>query len=259
MFKARRSVVRLLSLALAGSLCFALPAAAKDRLLVFAAASLTESLNAAADAYAAAGHDRPVISFAASSILAKQIENGAPAGLYLSADENWADYLEQRGLLVAGSRTSFLGNSLVLVAPAAQPLSLKIHHGFGLLAALGGGKLAMGDPDSVPAGIYGKAALTNLGVWDQVSASVVRGDSVRTALRFVETGAARAGIVYATDAKISQKVVVVDTFPEVSHAPITYPLAQIKGHDSPDARDFYAWLQSSQARTIFTRFGFSVK
>lgn len=259
MYPNRRSLLCALWLVVAGGFCFALPAVAKDKLLVFAAASLTESLNAAADAYAAAGHERPVISYAASSALAKQIESGAPAGLYLSADENWAGYLEQRGFLVAGSRTRLLGNNLVLIAPAAQPLSLKIHSGFGLLSALGGGRLAMGDPDSVPAGIYGKEALTNLGVWPEVSGAVVRGDSVRAALRFVETGAARAGIVYATDARVSEKVVVVDTFPESSHAPISYPMALIKGHDSPEARDFYAWLETPPARAIFARFGFSVK
>lgn len=249
-----------LRLALIAITCLAVPAhAADDKLLVFAAASLTEAMNDAADAYARTGHPRPTISFAASSALAKQIENGAPAGLFVSADEPWADYLEQRKLLLPGSRVSFLANRLVLVAPADRPFKTKIGPHFPLAKLLGDGKLAMADPDSVPAGKYGKAALIKLDVWRDVEAQVVRGDSVRAALRFIEAGAVPAGIVYATDAAASKKVVVAGVFPEDSHPPISYPLALIAAHATPEAKAFRAWLLTKPAKVIFTRYGFRVR
>jgi molybdate transport system substrate-binding protein len=249
-----------LRLALIALTAVAAPAhAADDRLIVFAAASLTEAMTDAADAYARAGHPRPALSFAASSALARQIENGAPAGLFVSADEPWADYLEARKLLLPGSRVSFLANRLVLIAPADRPFKTKIGPHFPLTRLLGNGKLAMADPDSVPAGRYGKAALTKLGVWRAVEARVVRGDSVRAALRFVETGAAPAGIVYATDAAASRKVVVAGVFPESSHPPIRYPLALVAAHATPEAKAFRAWLLKKPAKAIFARYGFRVQ
>lgn len=236
----------------------ALPAMAAEKLVVFAAASLTESLDEAADAFARTGHDRPVISYAASSALARQIEAGAPAALFFSADEPWADYLQTRGLVANGTRVSLLSNRLVIVAPASKPLSLTIKPGFDFKGALGGGRLAIGDPDSVPAGKYAKSALTTLGVWASIEPLTVRADSVRSALRFVETGAARAGIVYATDAKASPKVAVAGVFPANSHPPITYPLMRIVRNDSSEARAFYDFLRSKTARDIFARHGFGV-
>lgn len=234
-------------------------ATAKDKTLVFAAASLTEVLKEVAEAYAANGHEKPVLSFAASSVLARQIENGAPAGLFISADEQWMDYLADRKLIDPASRVSLLGNKLVLVAPAGAPLQLEFFYGFPLASALGQSRLAMGDPESVPAGKYGKAALENLGVWNSVAGKVARADSVRTALAFVERGEAAAGIVYATDAKVSKKVSVIGEFPQASYPMISYPLALIADNKTPAARDFRAFLLSPAAKAIFTRYGFIVK
>jgi len=258
--RGRRAVLRMAAALLALASLPVAALAAEQQVLVFAAASLTESMNAAADAYARAGHPRPVISFAASSALARQIERGAPASLFVSADEAWMDYLATRNLLVPGSRVSWLANSLVLIAPASRPFKAKIAPGFPLAKLLDGGKLAMADPDAVPAGKYGKAALTKLGVWRSVEANVIRGDSVRGALRFVETGAARAGIVYATDAAAARDTVrVAGTFPANSHPPISYPLALVAAHATPEAKAFRAWLLTRPAKAIFARDGFVVK
>ncbi|MBX7198577.1 MAG: molybdate ABC transporter substrate-binding protein [Rhodospirillaceae bacterium] len=240
-------------------LIFALPAlaAADARLLVFAAASLSESLTEAGKAYAAQGHPAPSFSFAASSALARQIENGAPAALFLSADEAWMDYLAARKLIAADSRISLLGNTLVLVAPADHPLNVTIAPGFDLAKALAGGKLAMADPDSVPAGKYGRAALEKLGAWTGVSSAVIRGENVRTALAFVERGEAAAGIVYGSDAALTQKVRVAGVFPADSHPAISYPVAAVAGHDSAAARAFLAFLKTPAAKEIFKRYGFT--
>ena len=193
--------------------------------LVLAAASLQEGLNADADAWAARHHDRPVLSFAASSALAKQIDAGAPADIFISADEPWMDDVEKHGLVRPGTRVSFLANRLALVAPAASAKAVAIRPGFPLDRLLGSGKLAMGEVNSVPAGKYGKQALSNLGVWDKVAGQVVGADNVRSALGLVERGEAPYGIVYATDALAAQGVKVVALFPENSHARITYPVA----------------------------------
>lgn len=225
--------------------------------LVFAAASLQESLTAAADAWAAEGKPRPVLSFAASSALARQIENGAPAALFVSADEPWMDYLADRNLLAPGTRTDLLGNELVLVASTQRPFQVEIRPGFPLAGLIGDGKLAMADPDSVPAGRYGKAALERLGVWAPVEASVARTGDVRAALALVERDEARAGIVYRTDALVSRKVVVAGTFPAGSHPPIVYPMAIVAGNDGPQARAFGEFLRSEKGRAVFARFGFS--
>ncbi len=230
-----------------------------DKLIIFAASSLTEALTEVSEAYAKTGKPKPVLSFAASSALAHQIENGAPAALFASADEEWMDYLAAHNLIVADTRTSFLGNTLVLVSPADRPLKVTIGPGFPLAAALGGGKLSLADPMSVPAGKYGKAALENLGVWSAVEANVVRGDNVRNALAFVERGEAAAGIVYATDAALTKKVVVTGTFPETSHPPISYPLAIVAGHDTPAARAFRDFLLGAEAKAVYRKYGFAVK
>lgn len=236
----------------AGSVAVARPAAP----LVLAAASLQESLNAAADAFAATGPPRPVISFAASSALAQQVVAGAPADLFISADEAWMDFVARKRLVQAGSRVTLLTNRLVLVAPVRQPLKLVIAPGFGLAAALGDGKLAMADPDSVPAGRYGRAALTSLGVWTAVEPRVVRAENVRAALAFVRRGEARAGIVYATDARADPTVMVVGVFPTASHQPITYPLAVLAGSTNPVARRFHAFLLSTPGKAVFALYGF---
>jgi molybdate transport system substrate-binding protein len=228
--------------------------------LVLAAASLQESLTAAADAWAAKGHAKPTLSFAASSALARQIDAGAPADLFISADEPWMDDVAQHGKVKPGTRTSFLANTLVLVAPApAHGGTVAIRPGFPLARLLGDGRLAMADPDAVPAGKYGKAALTALGVWPSVEAKVARGDSVRAALAFVERGEAPYGIVYETDAKASRGVRIVGIFPETSHPPITYPIAVLTASTSPDAAPFERFLLSAEGRAIFQRFGFQAR
>jgi molybdate transport system substrate-binding protein len=224
---------------------------------VFAASSLIDALNQVADAYAKAGHVRPVFSFAASSVLARQIEQGARADLYVSADVAWMAYMAQRKLIVPASRVSLLGNTLVLVAPHSSAMNLKITPGFDLLGALDGGKLAMGDPANVPAGVYAKAALQSLEAWSAVASSVALAENVRAALRFVETGDAAAGIVYGSDALAAgDRVRLVGEFPETSHPKISYPMALVRG-GQPEAKAFAAFLHSQQARAIFKRLGFT--
>lgn len=225
--------------------------------LVLAAASLQESLTEAADAWAAQGHPKPVLSFAASSALARQILAGAPADLFLSADEPWMDAVAKAGLLRPGTRRTLLGNRLVLIAPAASRVKLTIARGFPLARALGGGRLALADPDAVPAGKYARAALTSLGVWNGIAAKVAPAENVRAAMALVERGAAPLGIVYATDARAAKAVRVIGTFPASSHPPIRYPIAVLKAARHPDAAAFRNFLASRQARAIFTRHGFS--
>ncbi len=250
-------------IALLVSLVLAAPAPAfaqdKPRLTIFAAASLTEALSDVGKAYAGAGHDAPVFSFAASSALARQIENGAPAALFVSADEEWMDYLAARKLIDPASRVSVLGNSLVLVIPKGDTLGVAIGPGFDLAGALKGRKLSLADPTGVPAGRYAQAALTSLGVWKSVEALVVRADNVRGALTFVERKEAAAGIVYATDAALTDKVEVAGTFPAASHPPISYPLAVIARNDSAEARAFRDFLLGEPAKAIYRKYGFAVR
>jgi molybdate transport system substrate-binding protein len=227
--------------------------------LVLAAASLQESLTAAADAWTARKHARPVISFAASSALARQIESGAPADIFISADEEWMDSVQKKGLVRAGTRVSFLGNRLVLIAPAGSKGGMAIRRGFPLAAALGSSRLAVADPDSVPAGKYAKAALTSLGVWAAVEPKLARGENVRAALAFVERGEAPYGIVYETDAMASKKVRIVGRFPPKSHAPISYPVAVLTSSRSPDAEGFRRFLVSPAGKAIFRRYGFAAR
>ncbi|UYY59602.1 molybdate ABC transporter substrate-binding protein [Sphingomonas sp. S2-65] len=238
-----------------GALTVVRPAsvAAASGPLVLAAASLRESMNAAADAWAGKGHVRPVLSFAGSSALARQIASGAPADLFVSADEPWMDYVEQRGLLVPGSRVPFLGNRLVVVQSAASP---RISAGVPLARVLATGRIAMADVEAVPAGKYGKAALERLGLWSRVSPQVVRAENVRAALALVERGAAEWGVVYATDARASQRVRAFRMFPANSHPPIRYPVARLKTSRSPDAEPLRRFLVSREGRAIFARFGF---
>ncbi len=222
--------------------------------LILAASSLQESLEAAADAWVVKGHTRPTLSFAATSAIARQIDARAPADLFLSADQDWMNHVEARGLIDPTSRANFVGNSIVLVTARGKDFSWK--PGEDLSAALGDGRLAMADPDAVPAGKYGKAALKSLGQWEAVSADIVRGENVRAALAFVERGAAAAGVVYGTDAAASSDVRVAATFPASSHPPIVYPLAQLKTSRSKDAAAFRGFLLSPEGQAIFRRYGF---
>ena len=234
------------------------PALAKPP-LVFAAASLPGSMSAAADAWAAKGHEKPVISFAGSSTLARQIAAGAPADIFVSAYEEWMDDVAKKGLIRPATRSSFLTNRLVLIAPAGLKQALRIGRNFPLVRALGNGKLAMADTEAVPAGKYGKAALTALGVWAGVAPHVARADNVRAALLLVDRGAAPFGIVYATDAKAAPGVRVVDVFPAATHPPITYPIALVAASQNPDAEGFRRFLLSHAGRAIFTRYGFGTR
>jgi len=252
-----RSMLRLLValLLLTAGPAWAAPARAP---LILAAASLQESMTAAADAWARRGHPKPVISFAASSALARQIEAGATADLFVSADEEWMDALAAKGLIVPASRAGFLGNRLVIVALAGNRVKIPLAPG-PLARVLGAGPLAMADTESVPAGKYGKAALTKLGVWDAVSPRVVRAENVRAALALVERGAAPLGIVYATDAKASTKVRIAGVFPASSHPPITYPIARLKVSANPEGEAFRRFLLSREGKAIFVRYGFSAR
>jgi molybdate transport system substrate-binding protein len=238
----------------------AAPASAEPKgPLVLAAASLQESLQAAAQAWTAKGHAPPVISFAASSALARQIEAGAPADLFLSADEDWMDYLAQRRLLRPGTRVDLLTNDIVLVAPGASPVRLTAARGFPLARALGTGRLAMADPDSVPAGKYGREALSALGVWPQVAPRVARAENVRAALALVARGEAPLGVVYATDARAEPAVRVVTVFPAGSHRPVAYPLAVLARSANPEGEAFRRFLRGPEAGAIFRRYGFGVR
>lgn len=242
---------------LLAALLLALPAEAAAPLRVFAASSLTEALGEVADLYAAAGHPRPVLVFAASSALARQIEAGAPAGLFLSADEAWMDELAARGRLVKGTRCPLLSNRLALIVPANRARRVAIGLGFDFAGLIGDGRWTTGDPDAVPVGRYARAALTKLGVWASVERRLVRAENARMALAYVERGDVAAGIVYVTDAKASAKVAVAGLFPASSHPPIVYPVAQI-APASPAARAFESFLGSMAARAVFARHGFIV-
>ncbi len=231
-------------------------AALAEDFTVFAAASLKEALDAHAKAFEAAKGHKAAISYAASNALARQIEAGAPAALFISADTDWIDYVEQKQLTVPGSRVNLLRNALVLVAPAASATSLKIAPGFALAAAIGNGRIAMARPEAVPAGKYGKASLAALGVWDAVAPKVAAAENVRAALALVARGEAPFGIVYRTDALAEKGVRIVDTFPAATHPPIVYPLVILKAAKGNAPRDFATWLAAPEARATWERYGF---
>ncbi len=223
---------------------------------VFAAASLTDALNEVAATWRRAGRPQPVLAYSSSSTLARQIDAGAPADIYASADLKWMDHLQQKGRIDAASRTSLLGNSLVLIAPRNRPFQALMQAGFPIANAFKG-KLCTGEPGVVPVGIYAKEALAKLGWWQPLQGRIVGTDDVRTALAFVERGECGAGIVYASDARSSGSVVTVAAFPPGTHAPIVYPFA-LTANARPEARAFLRFLQSPQAAAIFRRHGFSV-
>ncbi|SEM51707.1 molybdate transport system substrate-binding protein [Sphingomonas gellani] len=248
----RRFALALLMLAVAPAV-LAEPAA-RSAPLVLAAASMQEAMSAAADEWARRGHVRPVIAFAASSALARQAQAGGRADLFVSADEQWMDVLARGGLIVPGTRADLVRNRLVVVAPVGRGERITVRR---IATILSAGPLAMADPRAVPAGRYGEAALTRLGVWQSVAPHVVRAADVRAALALVERGAAPYGIVYATDARASRKVRVVGVFPADSHPPILYPVARLRNGVSPDAEGFRRFLLSPAGRAIFARFGFA--
>ncbi len=237
--------------------CVPSPAAQtnKPTIIVFAAASLTNVLQEVGDGFTKDSSIPVKFSFAASSTLARQIENGAPADVFFSADLEWMDYLQTRKLIQVATRHDVLGNHLVLVAPVTSKITLRIAPNFPLLAAVGNSRLAIGDPDGVPAGRYAHEALTKLGVWNAVADRLARADSVRSALVLVDRGEAPLGIVYQTDALIDKNVRVVDVFPDNTHLPITYPIALANGAKA-DAAEFLSYVQSPAADIIFKRYGF---
>jgi molybdate transport system substrate-binding protein len=246
-----------------GLLCLAmsasLPAAEvrPPQILVFAAASLADALQEVSAAYEKTAPVKVKSSFDSSSVLARQIEAGAAADVFFSADTAWMDYLQTRNLIQAASRRNVLGNRLVLIAPADSHIQLKIAPHFPLAAALGQGRLATGDPDSVPAGRYARGALTKLGVWDELAPRLARAENVRVALLYVARGEAPLGIVYASDALADKRVRVVDTFPADTHEPIVYPIALTKSAKS-QAAAFVAYLTGPQGDDIFVKYGFTV-
>lgn len=252
---ARFAAVGLLLLA-----TLALPAGAQEKapLTVFAAASLKESLDEAAAAYQQKTGQPVRVSYAASSALARQIEQGAPADVFFSADLEWMDYLQQRGKVAAAQRHNLLGNALVLVAPKASPVKVDLARPGAVLAGLKGGRLALGQTSSVPAGKYARAALEKLGQWDSLSTHLAESESVRAALMLVARGEAPLGIVYRSDAQAEPAVRVVATFPAGSHPPIVYPVAALTGAQQATAAAFVHWLSSAEARAIFRRRGFTL-
>jgi molybdate transport system substrate-binding protein len=227
--------------------------------LVLAAASLQEGLGAAADAWQAKGHTRPVLSFAGTPALARQVGAGAPADLFISADEEWMDELARKGNIRVPTRSTFLGNRLVLVELASKDTKLTLTPGDALARALAPGRLAMADPDAVPGGRYARQALASLRVWSEVEPRIIRAENVRMAQALVGQGEAPFGIVYETDALAEPKLRIVATFPVSSHVPITYPLALVKTSPHPDTEGFRRFLLSAEAATIFRRFGFDTE
>ncbi|WP_342640655.1 molybdate ABC transporter substrate-binding protein [Rhodoligotrophos ferricapiens] len=235
------------------------PARAQE-VTIFAAASLTDALEALGRAYAAKSGGALRFSFASSSTLARQIEAGAPAQIFISADEKWMDYVTERGLVAQTTRVSPIGNELVLIAPTASDQGpVAISTALDIAGLLGGdGRLSVGDPEHVPAGIYAKEALTRLGLWTSVEAKLARGDNVRAALALVERGEAPLGIVYGTDAQQSVKVKIIGRFPAEASSAITYPFAIVKGQDTPEVKKAFAFITGPDALTIYKEFGFSV-
>jgi molybdate transport system substrate-binding protein len=253
-----RRRVMLAAILLASFLCGMPFAAHPANVTVFAAASLKEALDEQARQFESRTGDKVVVSYAASNALARQIEAGAPADLFISADLDWMDFLDQRKLLAPGTRVTLLGNTLVLIAPATSNVTLKIGAGFGLASALGDGRLAMANPDSVPAGKYGRSALEALGVWASVETRIARTENVRAALALVARGEVPLGIVYRTDALAEKGVRVVDTFPASTHPTILYPAAVVATSQSPSARPLLDYLHFPAAAPIWEKYGFGV-
>jgi len=226
--------------------------------LVFAAASLKNALDEVSAQYQRDTGKPTSISYAASSTLARQIEAGAPANIFISADFDWMDYLAGKKLIKVDSRKALLGNKLVLIAPLSGAGPIRIAPGFPIASLLKGGRLALADPDAVPAGKYAKAALQNLGVWNTVANSLAPGENVRATLELVARGEAPLGIVYQTDAAAEPGVKIIGVFPEDSHPPVVYPVALVASSSSPDAAAFLAYIESATAKPLFEKQGFTV-
>ncbi|MCC7045779.1 MAG: molybdate ABC transporter substrate-binding protein [Alphaproteobacteria bacterium] len=235
------------------------PAAAQTtQPVIFAAASLKNALDDIAQQWKAETGKNPAISYAASSALAKQIEQGAPADMFISADLDWMDYLQQRSLIKPATRGNLLANRIVLIAAKDSKVTAKIAPGFDLASLLGTGRLAMADTTAVPAGKYGKASLEALKVWPSVESKIAQAENVRAALLLVSRGEAPLGIVYQTDAAADPNVKIVDAFPQDTHPPIVYPIALTANASNPDAPGFLAYLRSAKAKPLFEKQGFSV-
>ncbi len=248
---------------LAGWLFLCLPFCAyptdpEERLLVFAAASLRNALDEIVDGYQARYPERVVVSYASSSLLARQIAEGAEADVYISANTQWMDYLDERGAIAKESRKNLLGNGLVLITHRDNPVAVEIAPGFDLRGRLGDGYLALGDPAHVPAGIYAEAALVSLGVWASVQDRIARADNVRAALALVAQREAPLGIVYRSDAVADAAVRVVAAFPADTHPPIIYPAARVSASPHPAADVFLDFLRRPEAAAVFGRFGFDM-
>ncbi len=253
----RRSFLGLAVATLAALPLSSIVASADDAVVVFAAASLKNALDDVAAAYKVETGKSVSINYAGSNVLAKQIEQAAPADIFFSADTAWMDYLAERNLIQKDTRRTLLGNKIVLVAPKDSSASIDLVPGAKLADLLGAdGKLAMANVDSVPAGKYGKAALTKLGIWDSVAGHVVQADNVRAALTFVAQGEAPLGIVYQTDANAEPKVKVIAGFPDDSHPPILYPVALTAASKNPDAKAFLDFIQSDTAKAAYEKQGF---
>ena len=235
------------------------PASAQgQKLIIFAAASLKDALDEVNVAYQHENSQETATSYAASSTLAKQIEAAAPADVFISADLDWMDYLAKRNLIKPETRANLLGNRLVLIAPVNSPLNLAIGPNFSLAQALGNGRLAIADPNGVPAGRYGKAALESLGVWSTIADRLAPAENVRAALALVARGETPLGIVYQTDAASDKDVKIVGIFPQDTHQPIIYPIAVVVSSTNPAALGYLAYLKSRAARPTFEKHGFTV-
>ncbi|MGP9822722.1 molybdate ABC transporter substrate-binding protein [Salinarimonas sp. NSM] len=249
----------LLTTLVAAALTFSAPAARAQDAVVFAAASLRNALDDAAAAFQERTGSRIALSYAGSSALARQIEEGAPADLFVSASVEWMDHLAAAGLIREESRVDLLGNRIALVAPATSDVEVTIAPGFDLAGALGpDGRLAMAETTAVPAGVYGRAALEHLGVWESVAERLAQSENVRAALALVSRGEVPLGIVYTTDATADENVRVVALFPEETHPPIVYPAALTRESESAVAAEFLAFLRTPEARPLLERQGFAV-
>ena len=257
-FPTGRVFIASMLLLLLGSAWSVAASAQNAKLVIFAAASLKDALDQVNAAFQHEKGQETATSYAASSTLAKQIEAAAPADVFISADLDWMDYLAKRNLVKLETRANLLGNRLVLIAPVNSAVQLAIGLNFPLAPALGNGRLAIADPNSVPAGKYGKAALEALGAWSSVADRLAPAENVRATLALVSRGETPLGIVYQTDADSDKRVKIVSTFPENTHPPIIYPIAVVASSTNPAALGYLAYLKSPTARSIFEKQGFTV-
>jgi molybdate transport system substrate-binding protein len=255
--RARRTAVRRIAIIFAFAVLFAAPVAAQETLTVFAAASMKNALDDANAAFTKATNIKVAASYAASSALAKQLENGAPADVFVSADVKWMDYAAEKKLIKADSRVNLLGNALVLIAGKESKLdNVQIGQGFDIAKLAGDGRIAVADTKAVPAGLYAKAALEKLGAWKAAEPKLAQAENVRATLAFVARGETPIGIVYATDAKVEPNVKTIGVFPENSHPPVTYPVAATV-NAKPGTAKYLHFLRTGAAKAIFEKYGFS--